>query len=51
MKFPGVPVVKDQALSLLWHKFDLWSGNFHMLQLCPPQTYIYDMIRGVETKF
>ena len=24
--------VKDLALSLLWHEFDPWPGNFHMLQ-------------------
>ena len=23
-------MVKDPALSLLWHRFDLWPGNFHM---------------------
>ena len=36
--------VKDLALSLLWlrsllwYKFDLWSGNFHMLKVRPNQT-------------
>ena len=22
--------VKDPALSLLWHRFDPWDGNFHV---------------------
>ena len=30
-EFPGSLAVKDLALSLLWHGFDIWSGNFHML--------------------
>ena len=30
MEFPGSPVVKDTALSLLWPRFHSWPGNFHM---------------------
>lgn len=24
--------VKDPELTLLWHRFDSWTGNFHMLR-------------------
>ena len=27
--------VKDQVLSLLWHGFDHWPGNFHVWQVWP----------------
>ena len=27
-KFPGGVVVKDMALSLVWHRFDPWPGTF-----------------------
>ena len=43
MQFPGVLVVKDLALSLLWLwlqpwcGFDPWSGNFCMLWAWPKQ--------------
>ena len=30
-EFPGGLEVKDLELSLLWLRFDLWPGNFHML--------------------
>lgn len=29
-EFPGGPVIKDPALSLLWYRFDAWPGNFQM---------------------
>ena len=29
-EFPGGPVVKDPALSLLWLGFNPWPWNFHM---------------------
>ena len=29
--------VKDLALSLLWHQFDPWPGNFCMLWVWPKQ--------------
>ena len=28
-------LVKDLALSLLWHRFDPWPGNFPMLRAWP----------------
>ena len=28
-------MVKDPAMSLLWHRFDPWPRNFHMLQVQP----------------
>ena len=28
LEFPGGRVVKDPALSLLWHSFDPWPGTF-----------------------
>ena len=28
--------VNDPALSLLWHRFNPWTKNFHMPQGCPP---------------
>ena len=40
-EFPGGLAVKDLALSflwfrsLLWHRFDTWPGNFHMLCAWP----------------
>ena len=30
LEFPGALRVKDSALSLLWCRFNHWSGNFHM---------------------
>ena len=27
--------LKDLALSLLWHRFDPWPGNFHVLWAWP----------------
>ena len=27
--------VKDLVVLLLWHRFDPWAGNFHMLQAGP----------------
>lgn len=27
--------VMDPALSVLWYRFDPWSGNCHMLQVWP----------------
>ena len=27
--------LKDPASSLLWHRFHLWPGNFHMLWVWP----------------
>ena len=29
--------VKDPGLSLLWHGFDTWPGNFHMPQVWPKE--------------
>lgn len=29
-EFIGSPAVKVRALSLLWLRFDLWPGNFHI---------------------
>ena len=31
-EFPGDLAIKDPALSQLWHGFDHWPKNFHMLQ-------------------
>ena len=31
LEIPGGLVVKDSGLSLLWHGFDPWPWNFHML--------------------
>ena len=28
-------MVKDLMLSLLWHRFHPWPGNFHMLRVRP----------------
>ena len=36
--FPGGLVAKDLALSLLWHRFNPWPGNFRMPQAWPKQT-------------
>ena len=33
-EFPGGLTVRELALSLLWHRFDSWPGNFHTLQVC-----------------
>ena len=30
-------LVKDLSLSLLWHGFDPWPGNFHMPWAWPPK--------------
>ena len=32
VEFPGGPVVKDLAVSLLWHRPDPWPRNFRLLQ-------------------
>ena len=37
-EFPGGLMFKDLALSLLWHEFDPWSGNFCMPRVWPKQT-------------
>ena len=29
--------VKDLELTLLWYRFDLWPGNFHMSQAWPKE--------------
>ena len=29
-EFPGGLMIKVPALSLVWHTFDSWPGNFHM---------------------
>ena len=34
-EFPGGIVIKDPVLSLLWCRFDPWSGNLHMLRVQP----------------
>ena len=46
---------KDMVLSLLWlgsllwHRFDSWPWNFHMLQACPPpQKRLRNTVRGWE---
>ena len=31
-EFPSGSVVKDMALSVLWLRFNHWTGNFHMTQ-------------------
>ena len=31
MRFPVAQWVKDLALQLLWHRFDPWPRNVHML--------------------
>ena len=36
-EFPRGLVVKDLALSLLWHRFNPWPGYFHKPQAPPPQ--------------
>ena len=33
--------VKDTVLSLLWHKFDPWPGNFCMLRVRPKNKKIH----------
>ena len=35
VKCPGGLDVKNLALSLLWHEFNPWPRNFHMLQVWP----------------
>ena len=41
--------VKDQVLlllwlrSLLWHEFDPWLGNFHMLKVWPKKVYFEEV--------
>ena len=30
-------MVKDLVVSRLWHGFDPWSGNVHMLRAHPPK--------------
>ena len=34
-EFPGGSAVNDPLLSLLWLRFNPWSGNFHMLWVWP----------------
>ena len=44
--------VKDLALSLLWHRFDPWPGNFHVPQAEPKKNpkhtahWVRDHLRG-----
>ena len=40
MKFSGGLVVKDPALSLLWHGFNPLPGDFHMPQAWRPKIAI-----------
>ena len=40
-EFPGGLLVKDLALSLLGHTFNLWPGNFHMRQVQPKKMCIW----------
>ena len=34
-EFLGGLAVKDPVLSLLWYRFNLWPGNFHILRARP----------------
>ena len=40
--------VKDPALSLLWCRFDSWSGNFCMPQVEPKKKNERDMDKETE---
>lgn len=40
---------EDLALSLLWHRSNLWLGNLHMMQEQPKHTHIYNLSRMVVT--
>ena len=34
-EFLGGLAAKDLVLSLLWYRFNLWPGNFHILRARP----------------
>lgn len=36
-----VQLVKNQGLSLLLHRLDLWPGNFHILHMQPKKWFVH----------